>query len=108
MHTTAQASRIAKAIKMRDNWLGCSKEGIGTGSRPAPEGSSKVLSTGRTKNPRKEALLQKRGFCFRRRLFQEKKTSCFKLKKKKKRKEKKKEADLIALSKIVSRKEILT
>lgn len=98
---TEQASSTARATKMRGNLLSCSKEGRATGSRPAPERSSEEFSTGRTKNPRRKALLQKRGFCFRRRLFQETETGCFKRKKKKK-------ADLMAFSKIVSRKEILT
>ena len=89
--------------KMREDLLSGSKEGRATGSRPAPERNSKEFSTGRTENPRREALLQNRGFCFRRRLFQENETGCFKPKKKKKKK-----SDLLALSKTVSWKEILT
>ena len=74
---TQQASSTARET-MRDDLLSGSKEGRATGSRPAPERNSKEFSTGRTKNPRREALFQNRGFCFRRKLFQENETGCFK------------------------------
>lgn len=93
---TDQVSSPARETKMRDDLLSSSREGRATGSRPAPERNSKDFSTGRTQNPRREALLQSRGFCFRRTLFQENETGCFKPKKKKK------ESDLMALSKTVS------
>lgn len=78
--------------------LNLSKEWGSVGSRPAAERGSKGLGTGRTKKPRREALLQKRGFASGEDCSKERETGCFKLKK----------ADLTALSKIVSRKEILT
>ena len=81
---TDQVSSPARETKMRDNLLSGSREGRATGSRPAPERNSKDFSTGRTQNPRREALLQSRGFCFRT-LFKENKTGFFKPKKKKKR-----------------------
>lgn len=80
---TDQVSSPARETKMRDDLLSGSREGRATASRPAPERNSKDFSTGRTQNPRREALLQSRGFCFGRTLFQENQTGCFKPKKKK-------------------------
>ena len=82
---TDQVSSPARETKMRDDLLSSSREGRATASRPAPERNSKDFSTGRTQNPRREALLQSRGFGFGRTLFQENQPVSLEPKKKKKR-----------------------
>ena len=88
---------------MREDLLSSSKEGRATGSRPAPERNSKELALAEQRTPggrlcSKTEVFASGGDC-------SKKT---KLAVSNQKKKKKKKSDLLALSKTVSWKEILT